>query len=165
VSAEEWRDYQSLVTKLAEKGAARLSPVCSGESVATIGGYEFYILNPAARVNGVDSGTLHDNCLVVMAVREKEKLIFCGDASDRALKRVGDTFDLSNTHILHASSHGALPGAHAGFIRQTNPRYTIISTRSGIREQVPSAEAMKRYLAYTRGKVFQTDIHGTVRFS
>lgn len=87
VSAEEWRDYQSLVTKLVEKGATRLSPECSGESVATIGGYEFYILNPAAGNNGVDSGTLHDNCLVVMAVREKEKLIFCGDASDRALKR------------------------------------------------------------------------------
>jgi beta-lactamase superfamily II metal-dependent hydrolase len=65
--------------------------------------------------------------------------------------------------ILHASHHGSISGADLDFIKKAKAAETIISTKSGVKENVPHATALKRYTEHTTGRVFRTDEDWTLR--
>lgn len=90
---------------------------------------------------------------------------FTGDASDQSLEEVCDFFNLKNRHVLHASHHGSLNGAYLDFIKKTNPNYTIVSTKSGVHNNMPDSAAMQRYRSHTKKAVRRTDIDGTRVFT
>ncbi|HSA07101.1 MAG TPA: MBL fold metallo-hydrolase [Candidatus Gastranaerophilales bacterium] len=168
VQYDEWQKYQTLVKKLEANGAKRYTSTRTEKIYDIIGGYEFYILNPVANINSVETRELHDASLVVMVKKvnsNKDKMIFCGDTSDWALDRVREKYNISGANILHASHHGSINGANIDFIKETSPNYTIVSTRSGVYSNVPSDVALQRYRSYTNKAVRRTDTDGTRVFS
>ncbi len=164
VEYKDWQAYQNLVGKLVGKGTKRYSPYRSGSVYDTVGGWSFYILNPPKTLNQITTRELHDGCLVVMIESGGTRNIFCGDASDWALEQVRAEYTVSNTHVLHASHHGSIEGANLEFIKEVNPIYTIVSTKSGVHSNVPSDTALRRYRDYTKMQVYRTDTDGTQVF-
>lgn len=162
---DEYKKYQSLVEKL---NAKVYTPTRKEGIYDTIEGYDFYILNPVSNINSIDTRELHDACLVVSIQKQsstKDKTIFCGDVSDWALDKVIEKYDVGGTNILHASHHGSINGANLDFIKAVSPNYTIISTKSGVHENVPHSTAIQRYKSYTTKSVKRTDTDGTQSFS
>jgi len=103
---------------------------------------------------------------LVFNVRKGDMTImFTGDASDKALERVTNHFNLNTKHILHASHHGSINGAYLEFIKKVNPNYTIVSTKSGVYSNVPHPTALQRYKTYTKKHVRRTDVNGTRTFT
>lgn len=56
-------------------------------------------------------------------------------------------------------------GADLDFIKACNANYTVISTESGVYENVPDATALKRYADNTKQKVYRTDVSGTLEWT
>lgn len=164
VSYEEWQDYQRLVRKLESRGALRYSPSRSSQVYDTIGGASFRILNPVKNINDYETRELHDASLVIEVSIGRSRVLFCGDASDWALDRVRETYYISSAYILHASHHGSLNGANLEFVKEVSPEYTIVSTKSGVHENIPHPTALSRYRSYSRKAVYRTDTDGTQVF-
>ena len=162
VEYDEWQDYQRLVAKL---NAKVYRPTRSTDIFDTVGGATFQFLGPKKNINDKETRELHDASLVFIMRKGNMSVVFTGDASDWALGEVVDYFDLKKEHVLHASHHGSINGAHLEFIKKINPNYTIISTKSGVHENVPHPTALQRYRNYTRKAVIRTDVDGTKIFT
>lgn len=158
VEYEEWKEYQRLVGKL---GATKYHPTRSTETYDTVGGAKFQFYNPPKSINTRDTREIHDASLVFTVRKSSMTATFTGDASDSALEEVTDFFDLKKKHVLHASHHGSINGAHLEFIKAINPNYSIISTKSGVHSNVPHPTALQRYRNHSRRAVRRTDTDGT----
>jgi beta-lactamase superfamily II metal-dependent hydrolase len=162
VDYDEWQYYQRLRNKL---GAKIYRPTRSAKNYDTVGGAGFQILNPQKNINTDDSRELHDASLVFDVGKGTMTVSFTGDASDKALKEVCEYFSLKERHVLHASHHGSLNGAYLDFIKARNPNYTIVSTKSGVHDNVPHPTALQRYRNHSRKAMRRTDIDGTRTFT
>lgn len=162
VEADEWNEYQRLVGKL---DAKMYRPIRSTKAFDTVCGAKFQFYNPKKNINDKDTRELHDASLVFTVRKGTMSTTFAGDASDWALEEVSDFFALKKKHILHASHHGSINGAYLDFVKKTNPNYTIISTKSGVYDNVPHSTALQRYKSYSRKAVRRTDVDGTSVFT
>ncbi len=162
VKYDEWNDYQKLKTAL---GAKVYQPTKSTENFSIVGGAGIQIYNPPQNVNDNETRELHDACLVFTIRKGNMTVTFTGDASDTALQFVIDNFEIKEKYILHASHHGSINGANLEFIKTIKPEYTIISTKSGVYENVPHPTALQRYKSHTKQFVRRTDIDGTRTFT
>lgn len=162
VEYDEWQSYQNLRDKL---GAKIYHPTRSTDDYDKIGGASFQILSPKKNINDYDTREIHDASLVFTVRKGSMDIIFAGDASDWALEEVTNHFDLKSRHILHASHHGSINGAYLGFIKKISPNYTIVSTKSGVHDNVPHATALQRYRNHTKKAVRRTDVDGTRVFT
>lgn len=162
VGYEEWQTYQRLRDKF---NAKIYHPTRSGEDFDEVGGARFQFLSPKKNINSISDRELHDASLVFEVRKGNTDILFAGDASDWALTEITNYFDLKKRHILHASHHGSIEGAHLEFIKKINPNYTIVSTKSGVYSNIPHATAMQRYRSYTKKHVRRTDIDGTRTFT
>ncbi len=158
VEYAEWQEYQKLVKKL---NAKIYHPSRSTDDYDTIGGAKFQFFNPKRNINDKETRALHDASLVFCVRKGAITVVFTGDASDWALEQVTSYFSLKKKHILHASHHGSINGAHLDFIKAINPNYSIISTKSGVYSNVPHSTALQRYKSYSRKAVRRTDVDGT----
>lgn len=165
VEYDEWQKHNTLVSKLVENGAKLYKPTRGTGIYDKVGGVTFQILGPPKNINTYETRELHDASLVLAAKKGSMTILFTGDASDWALDQVIDFYDLSKYHILHASHHGSINGANLDFIKTVSPNYTIVSTKSGVHENVPHATAMKRYRDNTKKAVRRTDVDGTRVFN
>jgi beta-lactamase superfamily II metal-dependent hydrolase len=141
VEYDEWQGYQKLLQYL---GAKRYNPTRSTEAFDVVGGARFQFYNPREDINDDPTRHIHDASLVFTVRKSNDSITFAGDASDAALKDLTDYFDLKRKHILHASHHGSIEGAHLEFIKKMNPNYTIISTKAGVHSNVPHPTALSR---------------------
>jgi len=162
VQYQEWHDYQELLKKLSAK---IYHPTRSAEIYDTVGGATFQFYNPKKNINDKETREIHDASLVFSVRKGSMSITFTGDASDWALGEVSDFFDLQKKHVLHASHHGSINGAHLEFIKKIKPNYTIISTKSGVYDNVPHPTALQRYRSNTTKAVRRTDIDGTRVFT
>jgi len=87
--------------------------------------------------------------------------LFAGDASDTNLQGIADNTKNYCNDILHASHHGSLNGANLDFIKKCNAEYTLISTQSGVYDNIPHPTALWRYRKYTVHDVRRTDVDGS----
>jgi beta-lactamase superfamily II metal-dependent hydrolase len=126
-------------------------------------GLKFWMLGPKVSTATSETRELHDACLVFRADMGTRKCLFTGDASDANLEGVAGIDHICDD-ILHASHHGSINGAHLGFIKKCNAKYTVISTASGVHENVPHPTALQRYNDNTSGAVYRTD-EGSVKFT
>jgi competence protein ComEC len=161
VGYDEWQSYQNLLKKLNTK---RYIPTRSSRRFDTVGGASFRFYNPRKDINDDTTRHIHDASLVFTMQKGEETITFTGDASDSALEDITESFSLKQKYILHASHHGSIEGAYLKFIKAINPKYTIISTKSGVHENLPHKTALNRYEANTRKAVRRTDIDGTRTF-
>ena len=125
----------------------------------------FWVLGPAQHVATRETRELHDACLVIKATLGKRHCLFAGDASDMNLEYIAANTTHICDDILHASHHGSLEGANLSFIKKSNAVDTIVSTKSGVHENVPHTTALRRYRDHTRNKVHRTDQDETLRWT
>lgn len=164
VTIEEWNEFNDLKTKFEKKGTQLHAPYRQDsfdKPFWDTDGVKFEIIGPAKSVATSDTRELHDACLVIKAILGKRKCLFTGDASDANLEYIEKNTKNFCDDILHASHHGSLNGAHLEFIKKANVSYTLISTKSGVYENVPHATALRRYKENTKNDVRRTDVDGT----
>ena len=164
VSLDEWREFNGYRDYFERRGTQLHKPYRQqsfNEPWWKTNGVSFEIIGPAESIATSDTRELHDACLVIKANMGRRCCLFTGDASDANLKWIADnTTDYCND-ILHASHHGSINGADLDFIRKCKADYTVVSTKSGVHENVPHPTAMQRYRNHTEKEVYRTDVNGT----
>jgi competence protein ComEC len=158
LSLDEWKEYCKLKEDLVPDLNRRY--VCTKNAQKTFSGCLFVVLGPHKNVNVNETRECHDACLVIWVSTPANNFIICGDASDSQLEQIRGYWNLSDCTVLRASHHGSINGANLDFIKSTSPRDTIISTQSGIFDNIPSNTALQRYRSNSQN-VFRTDVNGT----
>jgi beta-lactamase superfamily II metal-dependent hydrolase len=169
VTLEEWNDFVSHRDYFASKGTGLYAPYRQDsfeEPYWTIGGIKFWMLGPEKGIASSATRELHDACLVFRADLgvgvEKRQCTFTGDASDLNLNWIARNTNHICDDILHASHHGSINGSDLAFIKACKIKQTLISTEEGVYDNVPHATALKRYEDNTSGKVYRTDVDGSL---
>lgn len=166
VDYQEWQDFCSYRDYFERKGTQLRAPYRQddfGKPYWEIDGLRFLVLGPVSHIAKSETRELHDACLVLHASLGIRKCLFTGDSSDTSLNYVAkNTTNICND-ILTASHHGSINGADLDFIKACKAEYTIVSTKSGVHENIPSPTAMQRYRDNTSQKVFRTDTDGSVK--
>ncbi len=155
---DEWKEYCDLKEKLVPDNNRRF--ICTKGAKETFSGCTFTVLGPRDNINEDETRECHDACLVVWVSSSANNFIICGDASDSQLDQIRTDWKLSGCTVLRASHHGSINGANLEFIKVTSPRDTIISTESGIIDNVPHNTALQQYRDNS-DNVFRTDTDGT----
>jgi beta-lactamase superfamily II metal-dependent hydrolase len=160
LDAEEWNEYCQMKEKLVPEKDKRLF-VTKGDN-KKIGKCEFVVLGPRDSVNNDANRGCHDAGLIIWVEAPANTFLICGDASDFELDMVMADWNLYGVkcNVLHASHHGSEKGANPEFIKLCSPRDTIISTQSGVIENMPSDIALQRYKEHS-AHILRTDIDGT----
>lgn len=168
VSLEEWNEFNSLVDKFIKKGTETRTPFRQDswdKAFWKSNGASFWIVGPDKSISESATREIHDACLVIKVDLGKRKCLFTGDASDTNLENIESTTKNFCDDILHASHHASINGAHLNFIKKCNADYTVISTKSGVYQNIPHSTALQRYKAHTKEKVYRTDVDGTLTWS
>jgi beta-lactamase superfamily II metal-dependent hydrolase len=168
VTLEEWNEFNRLKDYFSGKGTKLYSPYRQktfNEPYWKINGIRFEIIGPHEKITTSDTREIHDACLVVGTYLGTRRCLFTGDASDTNLKAISDTTNNYCNDILHASHHGSLNGAEINFLKKANTQYTIISTNSGVYDNVPHPTALSRYKNHTQYDVRRTDVDGSWKWT
>jgi hypothetical protein len=72
---------------------------------------------------------------------------------------------IRNVKVHRPSHHGSINGADLEFIKACNADYVVVSTKSGVHDNVPHSTAMQRYRSHTKKKVCRTDIDGSLEWT
>ena len=168
VSLDEWNDFNDLVQYFQNKGTKVIKPFRQksfNNEWSNFAGLTFWMLGPDESIANDQDRVLHDASLVFTIKNPKtgNKVCLTGDASDKSLKKISDTTDYYCDNILHASHHGSLNGAELSFIQKANIKTTIVSTKEGVKANLPHKEALKRYTDNSREGVIRTDKKGTIK--
>ncbi|MHC4098414.1 MAG: ComEC/Rec2 family competence protein [Planctomycetota bacterium] len=168
VEYDEWFEFSSYKTYFRNKGTKLYEPyrqVDFSEPWWTISGLKFWLLGPPRNIATKETRELHDASLVIHAKMGTRRCLFAGDSSNESLKYIADNTTNICNDILHASHHGSLEGADLSFIKNCNMDYTVISTKSGVYQNVPHPTALSRYENNTKKRVYRTDIFGTAKWN
>ncbi len=167
VTSEEWAEFKYLAEYFERKGTKIIAPYRQNSFEKCWwddGDIKFWMIGPHKKLIQSSTREIHDASLVIKADLRDRSCCFTGDASDTCLAEIAsDTTNYCND-ILHASHHGSLNGAQSDFIEKANAGYTVISTESGIYDNVPHPTALQRYSNNTSNKVCRTD-QGSIKFS
>jgi beta-lactamase superfamily II metal-dependent hydrolase len=164
VTIDEWNEFDSLKSYFKKNGTDLYSPYRQDnfkEAWWSTNGVKFEIIGPDYDIANSSTRELHDASLVIKAILGDRNCLFAGDASDSNLEFVADNTTNYCNDILHASHHGSINGAQLDFIKKANVKYTLISTKSGVHENVPHPTALQRYKNHTQNDVRRTDVDGT----
>lgn len=167
LSIEEWNEFNSLKDHFVAKGTELRAPYKQEswkEAWWKAGDVEFWILGPQKAIATSPTREVHDACLVVYAKMGSRRCLFTGDASDTNLQDVA-TVKNNCGDILCASHHASINGADLTFIKSADAKYTVISTATGVHDNVPHPTALRRYADNTSEKVYRTDQDGTITFT
>ena len=165
VTLDEWRDFNSHKEYFEKRGTKVYSPYRQEyfeKPWWEIDGLRFWMLGPSSHIAQSPTRELHDACLVFKVDMGKRKCLFAGDGSDSSLAYIASETTHICDDILHVSHHGSLNGAELNFIKKCDASYSIISTKSGVHENVPHPTALRRYRDHTKYKVSRTDIDGNL---
>lgn len=167
VDLDEWKefaDHRDYFKRQGTKLHAPFKQTSFDEPWWGTNGVKFWVLGPKKATATSPTRELHDACLVIKVDMGKRHCLFTGDASDANLQDVAG-IKHNCDDILHASHHGSLAGADLSFIKSAGAKYTIISTESGVYENVPHPTALRRYRENTERKVYRTDKDGSLPWS
>jgi beta-lactamase superfamily II metal-dependent hydrolase len=167
VEYEEWNQFNNLVSYFSNKGSKIYKPFRQDSFEKpwwNNAGFKFWIIGPEKSIATKETRELHDASLVltVQSALTNRQCCFTGDASDESLNWIAQNTSNYCNDILHASHHGSINGADLEFIKKSNIKETIISTESGVHENVPHPTAIKRYKDNSSKNIYRTDIEGTI---
>lgn len=169
VTLDEWNEFKDLKEKFEGKGTKTYTPYRQDSWKKPFwkvsDNVKFWIIGPDEGTATKDSRELHDACLVIKADLGNRHVLFAGDASDDNLKYIEENTKNFCNDILHASHHGSINGAYLEFIKKCNATNTVISTKSGVYDNVPHPTALKRYRDNTSKKVYRTDTDGSIKWT
>jgi beta-lactamase superfamily II metal-dependent hydrolase len=168
VGYDEWQDFIGYREYFKKKGSELYLPYRQEDFTKPwweVDGIKFYILGPTSSIANSATRELHDASLIIHVTLTTRTCLFTGDASDTSLRNVAENTTNICNDILHASHHGSINGADLDFIKACNAEYTVVSTKSGVHDNIPDPTAMQRYRDHTKHEVYRTDIEGTVKWS
>lgn len=168
VTTEEWTAFNSDKDHFRKNGTKVYTPYRQDSFDKpwwNVCGIQVWMLGPYASVAKSDTRELHDACLVMKAHFSQRKCLFTGDASDTSLEKIASSTTHMCDDILHASHHGSLEGAQLDFVKKCNASYTVVSTESGVHQNVPHPTAMQRYRDHTANEVYRTDEDGSLKWT
>ncbi len=165
VTIEEWNEHNDHVEFFRKRGTKVYSPFRQtdwSKPYWSTDGVEFRMLGPAEHIAKSDTRELHDACLVILASLGCRKFCLTGDASDTNLQQIAEQTTNYCDDVLSASHHGSINGACLDFIKKARAKYTVVSTKSGVYENVPHPTAVQRYRDNTSVRLYRTDVDGTI---
>lgn len=170
VDLDEWNTFIALRDSFASNGTKLYHPYRQNDWSKPYwenAGLKFWMLGPDKDIACSESRELHDASLVllVIATASKRRCLYTGDASDTSLRYIADHTTHICDDILRVSHHGSLNGADLEFIKKCSAKYCVISTASGVHDNVPHPTALKRYADHTEKEVYRTDVFGTVTWT
>jgi len=164
VTLDEWNEFNDLKNYFVSIGTETLA-LYRQESFDNpfweTNGARFWIIGPDFEGTNSDTREIHDASLVITAVLGERHICFAGDASDSSLQYISDHTNNFCNDILHVSHHGSINGANLDFTRSADIKYALVSTESGVYDNVPHDTALQRYRRYTEHDVLRTDVNGS----
>lgn len=164
VTLEEWNEFNALRDHFKRNGTNIYAPYRQKEFGGIkwwdTNGISFEIIGPDKSTADNETREIHDASLIIKACLGNRSCLFTGDASDANLEFIANNTKNFCNDILHASHHGSINGAHLDFIKKCNAKYTLISTQSGVHDNVPHPTALRRYEDNTECAVRRTDVDG-----
>lgn len=164
VSIEEWNEFEELRDYFVSNGTQTKTPYRQdswNDPFWDTNGVRFWMIGPDWDGANSDTREIHDASLVIKAHLGDRHICFAGDASDSNLQYIADNTKNFCNDILHASHHGSINGANLDFIKKASIKYTLISTESGVYDNIPHSTALQRYSKYTENDVRRTDVDGS----
>ena len=169
VEYDEWLEFNRYVDYFRKMGTEIYKPYRQdnfNKPWWQTSGLKIWMIGPQESIATSDTRELHDGCLVFTVKTDAMRTcLFTGDASDKSLNWISKNTNNYCNDILHASHHGSIEGADLDFIKGSNAKYTVISTRTGVHHLVPHPTALRRYEDNTEEEVYRTDVSSTLKFN
>ncbi len=96
----------------------------------------------------------NDNSLITFFEIEGFKLLSMGDASIKVEKDLINKYDFETIDILKVGHHGSRTSTSKQFVREINPKYSVISVGKYNRYGHPSKEALYNL---SSSRIYRTD--------
>ena len=103
----------------------------------------------------------NDNSNVIYTEINGYKFMFMRDAGVDKEKDVLDKYNISNIDVLKVGHHGSKTSSSEEFIKEMNPKYSIISIGRNNRYGHPNKEVLN---TLEDSKIYRTDQDGSIMF-
>ena len=103
----------------------------------------------------------NDNSNVIYTELDGYKFMLMGDASSTTEKEIMNKYNLPAIDVLKVGHHGSKTSSSEEFIKEINPKYSIISVGKNNRYGHPNKEVLD---ILKNGKVYRTDENGSIMF-
>ncbi len=103
----------------------------------------------------------NDNSLITFFEIEGFKLLSMGDASIKVEKDLINKYDFETIDILKVGHHGSRTSTSKQFVREINPKYSVISVGKYNRYGHPNKEVLD---VLSNSKIYRTDEDGSIMF-
>lgn len=103
----------------------------------------------------------NDSSSVIYTKIRNQKMLFMADASETVELNLLKQYDIKNIDILKVGHHGSKTSSSVPFIKQINPKYSIISVGENNRYGHPNQNVLKNL---EKSKIYRTDKSGSIIF-
>lgn len=103
----------------------------------------------------------NDNSNVIYTELNGYKFMFMGDASSITEKEILNKYNLPAIDVLKVGHHGSMTSSSKEFIREINPKYSIISVGKNNKYGHPNKEVLENL---ENSKIYRTDQDGSIMF-
>lgn len=148
-------EYNDLELKLIEVLKEKNISYYQNIEELNIGNNMFYFLNDWIYDDENDSSN------VIYTELNNYKLLFMGDASIELEGALLDKYNLKDIDILKVRHHGSKTSSSEEFIREVNPKYSLISVGKNNRYGHPNSEVLENL---DDSAIYRTDEDGSVMF-
>ena len=102
----------------------------------------------------------NDNSTVVYFTYENFSFLFTGDASKEREEDIMGNYNIKDVSFLKVGHHGSKTSTGSSFIKNINPKYSIISVGENNRYGHPNKNTLKNLKDTT---IFRTDLNGSIK--
>ena len=103
----------------------------------------------------------NDNSNVIYTEIDGYKFMFMGDAGIEKEKDILEKYNVSNVDVLKIGHHGSKTSSSEEFIKEMNPKYSVISVGKNNRYGHPNKEVLSNL---EDSKIYRTDLDGSIIF-
>ncbi|NLA32771.1 MAG: ComEC/Rec2 family competence protein, partial [Mollicutes bacterium] len=112
-------------------------------------------------LNNKDYGNENDNSSVIYTELNNHKFLFMGDAGIAVEEDLIEKYNLENIDVLKVGHHGSKTSSSKEFVKEINPKYSVISAGKNNRYGHPNKEVLENL---GNSKIYRTDQDGSIMF-
>ena len=112
-------------------------------------------------LNNEDYDNENDNSSVIYTELNNYKFLFMGDAGVEVEEDLIEKYNLQNIDVLKVGHHGSKTSSGKNFIKEINPKYSVISVGKSNRYGHPNKEVLDNL---NSSKTYRTDKDGSIMF-
>lgn len=148
--------YDSYRKIILQRNMRRLS-IADGDEILKFGDIRLFVINPPQEIAEWDA----NNSSVVIKLEYKDfSMLFCGDASDKAMENMLKYSSFLKSDVLKVPHHGGSTGKEATakmFFEEVSPKVSIISSAADLYLKDLSQENL-----YPRSVIYSTRKNGAI---